>query len=62
MDCRQKWGSIFGISCGNSPPTLQFQKSIFNEVTKTIDILVITSHIFTAFPLWNDWMNAIFLE
>ena len=62
MDCRQKGSSIFGISGGNPPPTLQFEKSIFDKMLQMIDILIITHQTFTTFPRRRDWLDAIFLE
>ncbi len=31
-------------------------------MTKTIDIGIISSQTFTAFPWWDDWLDAIFCE
>ena len=48
LDCSQKRCRIFGVSCCNSTPLFQLEESVFNEMPKLVEILVIRSLFFSV--------------
>ena len=58
----QKGCRILGVPRGNASPLLQFQKSILNQVSKTVEILVILSLLYPVLSGRNHNMHARILR
>ena len=55
--CRQERCSILRITGGNTTPAFQFQKCIFNQMPKAIQIFVVIPWGFAIFPGRDNRMN-----
>ena len=60
LDCSEKRCCVFSISCGDSTPLLQLEKSIFDKMSKLIEISVIESLLFAILLRRNHYNHSVF--
>lgn len=53
--------SVFRISGCYCAPAFQVQESVFDEVTKLVNFLIVKALILTVFLRWNNRYHSIFL-
>ena len=60
MECSEEGGGIFYIACGNAAPFFESKESVFDKMSKGIELFVKVSLLFSVFSGRNDELHARF--